>query len=116
MKKIIDGVEYNTRTAEALAEVENGEKPSSKVYEKQTLYRTEEGKYFILGVGGENSRFSKRLADDGVKQVRVGVERIKEVAKPDKWAVGNMNTKQYLEFWDKNKRTLERDGHHQSQR
>lgn len=116
MKKEISGIVYDTETAKALVVMENGDSPNSNTYEKRILYRNIDGYYFRYGVGGKNSKFSKRLADDGINQVRVGAERIKPIKNVDSWAIYNMDTKQYFKFWDQNKEILEVDGHHRSQK
>lgn len=56
MKKVIRGVLCDTATAEQIGEAR---------FENFTefLYRTKFGKYFIHGVGDENSRYSSRSED-----------------------------------------------------
>lgn len=52
MKKIIDGVEYNTETAQKIGHYDNGLPQSDFYFIDVDLYRTQEGKFFIAGEGG----------------------------------------------------------------
>lgn len=59
MKKIIDGILYNTETAEELAEWDNGLGPSDGHNENETLYRKKNGQFFLYGDGGPLSAYAE---------------------------------------------------------
>lgn len=65
MKKIICKVEYDTEKSTLVKKVTNGAFGDPKGYE-ECLYKTEDGKYFIYGNGGEESVYPietiKRMA------------------------------------------------------
>ena len=65
MKKIICKVEYDTETAQLIGKVTNGVFGDPAGYE-ESLYMTEDGKYFIYVNGGAESVYPnediKRLA------------------------------------------------------
>ena len=70
MKKIICKVEYDTETAQLIGKATSGEFGDPAGYE-ESLYLTEDGKYFIYVNGGAESIYPKedikRLAKDKVK-------------------------------------------------
>jgi len=59
MKKIIEGVVYNTETAELLAENWNGCDRSNFHFLNEGIYRTKKGRYFLFGEGGAASKYAK---------------------------------------------------------
>ena len=74
MKKIIASVEYDTESAELIHKYTFGNIGDSSGYE-ETLYKTEQGKYFIYANGGADSpypeesikRISRAKADEWLK-------------------------------------------------
>lgn len=58
MKKIIDGLTYNTETAERICDTSNGLYGRDFGRDDSTLYRTRNGRFFLLGNGGPRSRWS----------------------------------------------------------
>ena len=56
MKKIICGVEYDTELSTVVKKVTNGYYGDPAGYE-ETLYVTEDGKYFLYTNGGEESKY-----------------------------------------------------------
>ena len=58
MKKVICKVEYDTETAQLIGKVTSGEFGDPAGYE-ESLYMTEDGKYFIYVNGGEESVHTK---------------------------------------------------------
>lgn len=76
MKKIICKKLYDTETSEIVKKVTSGAFGDAEGYE-ETLYRTEDGSYFLYTNGGENSKYPK--------------EDIKRMSKAtvDKWTAEN---------------------------
>jgi hypothetical protein len=64
MKKIIDRVTYNTKTAIPMFDIEREEYSSDFRYERSTVYRTRKGNYFLAGHGGAMSRWAKRWGEN----------------------------------------------------
>lgn len=58
MKRIIDGLTYDTDTAVLLAKWENGA-------HEETLYQTEAGRYFIHGWSGALGPYSVPIGNNG---------------------------------------------------
>lgn len=59
MKKIINGKRYDTETAEALGEWDNGHYGRDFERCSETLYRKKNGEFFLHGEGGALSRYAK---------------------------------------------------------
>ncbi len=58
MKKIICKKEYNTETSTIVKKVTSGSFGDAAGYE-ETLYKTEDGKFFLYVNGGEESKYAK---------------------------------------------------------
>ena len=76
MKKIICGTEYDTAASTVVKKVVNGFYGDPAGYE-ETLYVTEDGKYFLYTNGGEKSKYTT----EGIKRMS------KKVA--DAWVLEN---------------------------
>lgn len=76
MKKIICKVEYDTEKSELIAKKTFGDFGDKDGYE-ESLYVTENGKYFLYTNGGEESKYSK---EDIVRM---------SAAKADEWRQAN---------------------------
>ncbi|HKK45640.1 MAG TPA: hypothetical protein VJ964_08970 [Balneolaceae bacterium] len=59
MKAIIEGKRYNTETSQQIASDWNGLSRSDFNYMDETLYRTENGNWFLHGAGGANTKYSE---------------------------------------------------------
>ena len=64
MKKVINGVLYNTETAKRIGSWDNGHYTTDFAYCSEDLYRSRSGRYFLHGDGGANSRYGKRIGND----------------------------------------------------
>ncbi len=58
MKKIICKKEYDTETSAIVKKVTSGDFGDPAGYE-ETLYKTEDGKFFLYVNGGEESKYAK---------------------------------------------------------
>ena len=58
MKEVINGKMYNTETAEAIHEWDNGLYGNDFRSCEKTLYRTKKGNYFVAGEGGPMSCYA----------------------------------------------------------
>lgn len=63
MKNIINGKTYNSETAVQIACISNNFNTNDHNYSEETLYRTANGQFFIIGSGGPNSRFSRTFGN-----------------------------------------------------
>ena len=52
MKQVINGKEYNTDTADLVADFDNGYPVSDFHHFSEALYKTKKGQFFIAGEGG----------------------------------------------------------------
>ncbi len=70
MKKVICKIEYDTDNAELIQKKVFGSFGDPKGYE-ESLYKTQDGKFFLYGFGGPESPYTEetitRLAKDKVK-------------------------------------------------
>lgn len=82
MKKIIDGVLYNTETAQNLAEYWNGCTHSDFNYMAETIYRTKKGNFFLHGEGGAASKYAKaagRGSNPGKEIIALSEDEVFEI-------------------------------------
>lgn len=63
MKKIQDGLKYDTETATLVAEDCNGYDRSNYNYWTEQLYRTQNGRWFVYKAGGANTQYMVKLCD-----------------------------------------------------
>ena len=81
MKKVICKVEYDTDTAEMIMKKTYGNFGDPWGYE-ESLYRTQDGKYFLYCYGGLNTPYPKelirRMAADKVEAWQEETRRIME--------------------------------------
>ena len=63
MIKVIDGLRYNTETAEEIGSWSNGYYSSDFHHYNETIYRTKNGNYFIYGEGGALSKWSESFGN-----------------------------------------------------
>jgi hypothetical protein len=61
MKRIIDGLRYDTATAEPIATFTNGFGQSDFKWDNSAIYKTKKGRYFIAGRGGPKSRWATQV-------------------------------------------------------
>lgn len=66
MKQVIDGMKYDTATAEQIARYENTSDTRDTKYLRETLYRTPNGRFFIAGKGGAETKYSEPAAGGGL--------------------------------------------------
>ncbi|RCW23172.1 hypothetical protein DFR48_10741 [Ciceribacter lividus] len=59
ISKIIDGLRYNTATAEEICSFENDSDRGDFRYEVTSLYRTPRGRFFVAGHGGAMTRWAQ---------------------------------------------------------
>lgn len=64
MKKIIGGKLYNTKTATVVASITSGEGFS---FREETLYVTKNNAYFLHGLGGPLTRWSRNVGQNSVE-------------------------------------------------
>jgi hypothetical protein len=65
MKRIIDGLKYDTDTAEKLHEWDNGIYGNDFKAHDETLYKTKNGRYFIRGWSGAMGPYSEPVGNNG---------------------------------------------------
>jgi hypothetical protein len=66
MKRIIDGLKYDTDTAALIAEWDNGIYGSDFKSCEESLYKTAKGAYFIAGEGGPMSKYAQPVGNNGM--------------------------------------------------
>ncbi|MBO4620352.1 MAG: hypothetical protein J5654_09615 [Victivallales bacterium] len=59
MVKVFDGKLYDTETAEELASSRNGDRFCNRDYTCESLYRTRDGRYFLAGEGGPETKYAR---------------------------------------------------------
>ena len=63
MKRVINGLMYDTEKAEKIAE-NSFSAPSDFHYFCETLYRTQAGRYFFTGEGGPMSHYAENIGNN----------------------------------------------------
>ena len=96
MKKIIDGVVYDTETAECIAGYNNGHFPTDFEYFYEQLYRTKKGTYFVYGYGLARSKYGVWIGATGGSGEEI-IQMTEERAK--KWAMENLEADEYIEIF-----------------
>lgn len=96
MKAIIEGKRYNTETAEQIASDWNGLSRTDFNYMDETLYRTENGAWFLHGAGGAMTKYSEPAGD-----MRTGGEQIIPLSDDQAydWLEKTDNTKALEEYF-----------------
>lgn len=109
MKKIINGRRYDTDTAKGLACAEYSGSRTDFQWWEETLYRKNTGEYFLYGVGGPMSRYSKPAGSNSW----TGGDRIMPMTPEEArtWAETNLDGDKYEEIFgaveeDAGKRTV----------
>ena len=63
MKAVIDGITYNTETASKIAYSSKEFGANDFRHVEESLYRTEDGRFFLAGGGGPMTRYSRPAGD-----------------------------------------------------
>jgi len=79
MRAIIDGLRYDTDTAEAVHVWTNGLPRGDLRFRAKTLYRTPKGRWFIHHEGGPMTDLAQRVSDSTI----TGGEKIEPVSEDD---------------------------------
>lgn len=76
MRKVIDGLLYDTETATPVAHWDNGKLPGDFHRLEETLHRTPNGRWFLHGEGGAMTRYAESVGDGftGGEEIRVLTE------------------------------------------
>lgn len=65
MKQVINGLTYNTDTADFVCCADNSLSTSDFGFVRANVYRTKKGRFFLAGRGGARSPFSRRVELNG---------------------------------------------------
>lgn len=97
MKKVIEGVLYNTETAKWLAVWRNAGSWRDFSHCEETLYRTKSGKYFIHGEGGAMTKYAQSSGQNSWS----GGEKIEPVSRKtaQEWAEEKLSGDEYQEIF-----------------
>ena len=98
MKKVINYKMYDTDTARKLLTTDNGFARGSYYYEIETLYKKMNGEYFLLGEGGEISKYGIIVGPQvqpGIRFIPLGIGDAK------KWVAENFDGDTYTDIFGK---------------
>jgi len=96
MKKIENGVLYNTETAEELGEASSREYRSDFRWWHEILFRTKKGNYFLRGEGNGMSHWARKFSDgsgpgEGIRTIdRVEAKR---------WVENYLDADEYIQIF-----------------
>lgn len=97
MKKIINGKKYDTDTATCIGFRDNGYNAEDFNHQEELLYQKKTGEFFIYGIGGANSEYSKVWGSNsrcgGSKIIPLSTEEAKE------WAQELCSVEKYEELF-----------------
>ena len=65
MKRVINGLTYNTNTAEEIGQDDNGVGKSDFRFYDETLYKTKKGRFFLAGEGGALTKWAEPYPGGG---------------------------------------------------
>jgi hypothetical protein len=93
MKKVINGMRYNTETAKKLGRWESDGDSRGLYHEEEELYRTKAGNYFLYCCGGAASRYNEQIGQNEW----AGGEKIKPISeeRARKWVEERLDGDQY---------------------
>lgn len=93
MRKIINGRTYNTETSRVIGIYQNGYSRSDFNYYEETLYCNTKGAYFLHGVGGAMSKYSRNVGGNtfagGEEIIPLTLEEAQE------WAEKHLEVEEY---------------------
>ena len=96
MKKIINGRLYNTETAKLVSSTDYGY-PGNFAYWAESLYLKKTGEFFIHGIGGPMSKYSRSA---GGNTVTGGEEIIPlTVKEAQEWAEKHLEVEEYEQIF-----------------
>ena len=98
MKITIAGTEYNTDTAAAIAEMEKDVEKTASNYYKETLYRKDNGEYFLHGAGGDWSAYAIQV--NGFPRSGERITPL-NLAAAIAWAEERINADEFMEIFGK---------------
>lgn len=93
MKKIINSKRYDTETATFIADTNNGCSRTDFNFWEEELYRKQTGEFFLHGIGGAMSRYSKSCGNNEWAGDEVIIPLSIDAAK--KWAETYMDADEY---------------------
>ena len=79
MKRIIDGVTYNTETATLIYRDALEGSWNDYKWQSESLYKTRSGRFFLHGEGGAGTKYGKAVSTTS----RAGGEQIKPISEDD---------------------------------
>ena len=96
MKKIVNGLKYDTETSTCVAWVNNGYEEQNFNYWEEELYRTDNGSWFVRKAGGGNTQYATRYGN-----MRSSGELIEvlDEAKVKKWLEEHNKTEAYEKYF-----------------
>ena len=96
MKKIINGLVYDTEKAKLLASCDNNLQYTDFFYFEERLYKKRTGEFFLYGSGGANSRYGVWHGNSGGPG-----EKIMPISSSEavKWAEENLDGDNYEEIF-----------------
>jgi len=100
VKKIIDGIRYNTEIATAIGTWSTGGSTSDFSYAEATLYVTpKSGRFFIAGHGGPMSRFAQSA---GQNQMGSGSDLIpfEDASEAYAWAEAHLEPEEFEPYFE----------------
>lgn len=65
MKSVINGLRYDTTTAELIGEASSSAYSTDFRYWEEELYRTRRGRWFLAGKGGPSSHYAVSVGNNG---------------------------------------------------
>jgi len=93
MKKIINGLLYNTETAKLVGTWDNGYNPGDFNYCEESLYRKRTGEYFVYGYGGAMSKYAKWHGNSGGEGEEIRPYTAQEAKE---WAEEHLTAEEYI--------------------
>ena len=98
ISKVVDGLRYDTETAVEICSFSSSVGVSDFKYERTTLFKTKNGRFFVAGHGGPRSRWSRSEGHNGTTSGE-GLEPV-SVAEAQRFAEEHADADTVIRFFD----------------
>lgn len=97
MRKIIEGKMYDTRTARKVGEWDNGLGMRDIYHAEEALYRKKTGEYFLHGIGGAGSGWSRQEGNTWTSGEKIAPLTFEEARE---WAERKLTAEEYEQLFE----------------
>lgn len=93
MRRVINNLSYDTKTAEYLFSCTNGKREGSSEFYQEHLYRKRTGEFFLYGMGEKDSKYAKSVGGNEWDRGELIIPL--DYASAQQWASENLEPSAY---------------------